>query len=134
MDKALLVGPDLEKGFELLQILDRAQVKVNVLLWAYLSEYEEWRLVVSGRQLDAMGSREAYKVLFDSMATAGFTLEETSPMMLLPMAHSLIKDLRRIYGKPAIAKRVFRSGVSIRIFKQLVGDYCVEEAYAYRIS
>ena len=63
MDNATLVGPDLEKGHELLQTLDRDNVKVNVLLWAYLSEYEDWRLVVAGRQLDDMGWRKAYRAL-----------------------------------------------------------------------
>jgi hypothetical protein len=91
-------------------------------------------LVVSGRQLDAMGSREAYALLFDSLAEAGFSVEETSPIMLLPMAHSFIKDLRRIYGKAKNGKRVFRSGITVRIFKQVIGDSWVEEAYAYHIS
>jgi hypothetical protein len=134
MDKATLVGPDIEMGYEFLQALDRANVKVNVLIWAYLSEYEDWRLVVAARQFDALGSRDAYRLLFDSLAAAGFTVRDAPTITVLPMAHSFIKELRRIYGKATNGKRVFRSGISVRIFKQLIGDHWVEEAYAYRIS
>ncbi|MBZ5724744.1 MAG: hypothetical protein LAP87_07075 [Acidobacteriia bacterium] len=59
MDKAALVNVELERGAELLDVLDRAHLKVNVALWAYLSEYEDWRLVVSARQFDALGPRDA---------------------------------------------------------------------------
>jgi hypothetical protein len=127
MDKATLVGPEIEKGQELLRVLDHAKVKVSVLLWAYLSEYEDWRLIVAGRQFDAMGSREGYRVLFDALASAGFTLADSSPIMMLPMSHAFIKDLRRIFGKT-------KSVEGMRFGLQLIGDRWVEEAYAYRIS
>jgi hypothetical protein len=123
----VVLGPDIGKGQELLQVLDRTKVKVNVLLWAYLSQYEDWRLVVSGRQFDAMGSREASSLLFGAIAAAGFTVYETPPILLLPMSHAFIKNLRRVFGKP--------KGVEgMRFGLQLFGDYWVEEAYAYRIS
>jgi hypothetical protein len=68
------------------------------------------------------------------VTAAGFTPEEKPPIMLLPMTDPLIKDLRRIYGKARNGNREFRAGISERIFKQLIGDRWVEEAYAYRIS
>jgi hypothetical protein len=54
MDKTLWVSIDLEKGSELLQTLDRAGLRVPVALWAHLAEYQDWRLILSARKLDAL--------------------------------------------------------------------------------
>jgi len=58
------------RGSELLDALERANLKVGVALWTYLSEYEDWRLVVSARQLDSLDLRDAYRLLHDSLAAA----------------------------------------------------------------
>lgn len=59
MAKAAMVSMDINRGSELLDILDRATLKVAVGVWIFLSEYEDWRLVVSGRQFDALDPRDA---------------------------------------------------------------------------
>ena len=53
--KTILVGPDIEKGAKILQILDDAGLRVSVALWAFLPDYEDWRLILSGRKFDAAG-------------------------------------------------------------------------------
>src|SRR5271157_3191242 len=50
LDKAVMVSIDISRGAELLNALELAKLKISVALWAYLSEYEDWRLVVSARQ------------------------------------------------------------------------------------
>ena len=52
MDKAAMVSVDIDKGTKLLEALEREKVKVAVAAWMYLSEYEDWRLVVAARQFD----------------------------------------------------------------------------------
>jgi len=47
MDKAAMVSLDIDRGSELLDALERANLRVGVALWTYLSEYEDWRLLVS---------------------------------------------------------------------------------------
>ena len=59
MDKAALVRVGIERGSELLDALDRANLKIVVARWVYLSEYEDWRLVVSARRFDALDLRDA---------------------------------------------------------------------------
>ena len=127
MDKAALVSVDLEKGSELLDALDRAKLKVSVALWVYLSEYEDWRSVVPARHFDALGLRDAYRRLHDSLADAGFTPEKSPPVMILPMSDSFIKELRRIFGKT-------KSAEGMRLGGQMLGDRFVQDAYVYRIS
>jgi hypothetical protein len=122
-----MVSIDIDRGAELLDVLDRTKLKVGVALWAFLSEYENWRLVVSARRLDSLGLRDAYGLLHDSLDAAGFTPRKTPPVMILPMADPFIKQLRRLFGK---AKDVEGK----RLGGQMIGDRFVEGAYVYRIS
>lgn len=127
MDKTALVAVDLERGSEILVLLDRANVKVNVALWVFLSEYEDWRLVVSGRRFDALSLRDAYRLLHDTLAAGGITVEKTPPVMILPMFDPFVKGLRRIFAKT-------KSVEGMRLGGQTIGDRFVEDAYVYRIA
>jgi hypothetical protein len=127
MDKAALVSMELVRGSELVDALDRAKMKVNVALWVVLPEYEDWRMVISSRQLDSLDLLEAYGVLFDALAPSGFTPETTPPIMILKMGDPFIKDLRRVFGKT-------KSVEGMRFGKQTIGDRFIEDGFAYRIS
>jgi len=127
MDKTAIVSIDIDRGSELLRILDRAKIHVAVALWMFSSEYEDWRLVVAGRQFDTIDLREAYRLINDSLAKAGFTPGRTPPIMILPMADAFIKSLRRIFGKA-------KSVEGLRLGGQMIGDRFVQDAYVYRVS
>ena len=127
MDKAALVNIDIQRGAEILDALDRANVRVSVALWAHLAEYEDWRLVLSARRFDAMDLGDAYGLLHNRMADVGLTVEKTPPILILPMSDPSIRDLRRIFGKA-------KSVEGMRLGGQMFGDRFVEDAYVYRIS
>jgi hypothetical protein len=127
MDKAALVSLDIGRGAELVAALERAKLKVSVALWACLSEYGDWRLVISSRQLDSLNLRDAYGLLYDALDPAGFTPEKTPPIMILPMTDPSIRELRRLFGKA-------KSVEGMRLGGQMFGDRFVEDAYVYRIS
>jgi hypothetical protein len=59
MDKAALVTIDLAKGTEWLKALDDSDLGINVALWVYLTEYENWRFALSSRRLDALQPSKA---------------------------------------------------------------------------
>jgi hypothetical protein len=115
MDKAAMVSIDVGKGAQLVEALELANLKLGVALWAYLSDYENWRLVVSARALDSLELRSAYGFVFDSLRSAGFTPENTPPIMILRMTDPFIKALRRRFGKTL-------SVDGMRLGGQLIGD------------
>jgi hypothetical protein len=123
----MVMSLDIDKGAAILEALDRAKVKVNVALWAFLSEYEDWRLVVSSRQFDASDLRSGYGLLHDSLAAAGFGVRTTPTIMILRAQDPFIRGLRRSYGKT-------KNVEGMRIGGQLFGDRFIEDAYVYRIS
>lgn len=127
MDKAALVSIDLEKGSELVEVLDQAGLRVQVGLWAYLAEYNDWRLILAARKLDSLGIREGYLHLYESLARGGFADANTISIMILPMSDPFIKGLRSIFGKT-------KSVEGMRLGGQLIGDRFIEDGFAYRIS
>jgi hypothetical protein len=127
MDKATMVSVDISKGSELVGALERAKVKVSVALWAFLSDYEDWRLIISSRQFDLPDLRNAYGLLRNALAPAGFGLRNTPVIMILPTKDPFVRDLRRIFGKT-------KSVEGMRIGGQLIGGRFLEDGYVYRIS
>ena len=127
MDKTATVSLDFARGSELIETLDRTKLKVDVALWAYLAEFEDWRLVIAARQFNPLGLRESYRLLHDSLVAAGFGRERTPTVMILPMADPLIRELRRMFAKT-------RSLEGMRLGGQLIGDRFVEDGYVYKIS
>lgn len=127
MDKTAMVSIEISRGSDLLDALDRAGVKIVVAVWTFLSEYEDWRLVVSSRQFDSPDPRDAYRLLHDSLATAGFTPKNTPAIMILPTTDPFIRELRRIFGKT-------KSVEGMRLGGEMIGGRFVQDAYVYRIS
>jgi len=122
-----MVSLDIERGAALLDALDRAKLKVGVALWVNLAEYDDWRLLVSARRFDSLDLRDAYGLLDDSLAAAGFTPRTTPPVMILPMADPFVRELRQLFAKT-------KSVEGMRLGGQLIGDRFVQDAYAYRIA
>ena len=127
MGQALLVNVDLDAGAEILRIMDKARVKVNVASWIVFDEYGDWRLLLSSRQLDAAGPGKASGMVFDALVAADFPVEKTPTILILPMTDSTVRTLRRIFSK---AKTV----EGMRLGGQQIGKRWVEDAYVYRIS
>jgi hypothetical protein len=129
MGQALLVNVDLDADAEILRIMDRAGAKVSVAAWIVFDEYGDWRLLLSSRQLDAAGpgKGKASGLVFDALVAADFPVEKTPTILILPMADSTVRTLRRIFSK---AKTV----EGMRLGGQQFGNRWVEDGYVYRVS
>ena len=127
MDKAALVSVDIERGRKVIEILDRAKLQPAVALWAYLPEYEDWRLVLSARHFDSPDPRGAYRRLYQLLEDGGLTPDRTPPLMILPTADPFVKELRRVFGKA-------KSVDGMRLGGQMIGPRFVDDAYVYTIS
>jgi hypothetical protein len=125
--KALLVNLDLDAGLTVLRALDTSEVSVNVALWAFLPEYEDWRLILASRQFDAAGIREGYGMIRRALDAAGISVDRTPTLTIMPMNTAFIRDLRRSFRKS-------KSVDGMRLGGQTFGDRYVEDAYVYRIS
>ena len=127
MGQSLLVSVDLDKGSEILRILDEAGLRVSVALWALLEEYNDWRLVLASRRLDQGTQMEAYGLVNDALRAAGFLVEDKPSLVILPMTDPTVRTLRRIFSKTSAV-------AGMRLGGQQIGKRWIEDAYVYRIS
>jgi predicted metallo-beta-lactamase superfamily hydrolase len=123
----ILVAPEIETGKKIVQALDDAKLKIDVAMWAVLVEYGDWRLILASRRLAAKDMREAYSTLHEALDKAGFTIRQTSSIMILGMKDKFIRELRREFGKTDDAEGMRLGGYTF-------ADRHIEDAYVYRIS
>jgi hypothetical protein len=127
MDNAAIISVDIEKGSEIVSILEQAKIKIIVAAWMHLAEYGDWRLVISARQFDLPDPRHAYRLLDELLATAGFARRMTPTVFILPTTDPFIRAIRRAYGKTGQVE-------GLRLSGQLLADRFVEDSYLYRIA
>jgi hypothetical protein len=127
MDKTALVNIDVSLGEEVLKALDAARIETNVALWAWLSEYEDWRFVLASRTLDREGLRRGYEMVNRATDAAGIAINRAPSILILKMTDPFIRELRRIFGKGASVN-------GMRLGGQSIGNRFVQEAYVYRIA
>jgi len=125
--KKQLVSMKVSEGGRLLQALDSSEYPVNSALW-FLSEDEEWRLILATPLVDSEGPRSAYENLQRFLSTSSpdydITLEEVS---LLSPRHALFEVFRRaIVTGPGVSE--------IRFTESSVDNLFIEDALVYRIA
>ena len=127
MDKATLVGFDLEAGRELLRRLDQTEFKVVAALWLYLPEFGEWRLWIASPVVDEEGIEGAYRriqaILLKNSKRIPIDLAQITAVS---PKDPFIRGLRRAFGKTASVE-------GMRLGGQPIGDRFIVEAYVYRI-
>jgi len=127
MAQALLVNIDIDRVAEILRILDAAGLKIGIAMWALLGEYNDWRLLIASRRLDAVSQREAYGLVFDALRAADFPIEHEPSFVILPMTDPAVRELRRMFGKAETVE-------GMRLGGQQIGKRWIESAYVYRVS
>ena len=127
MGQALSVNIDLERGAEILRILDKADLQVSVALWILLEDYKNWRLLLASRKFDNAGPLEAHGLANDALRAAGFQIESKPSVLILTMTDPFIRALRRYFGKT-------KNVEGMRLGGQQIGNRWVEDAYVYRIT
>jgi hypothetical protein len=127
MAEALLVNIDIPVGWEVINALDAAGINVNVALWAWLSAYEDWRLLIASRKLDKEDAIRRYLVVNAATDAAGIGTERAPTKMILSMTDPFIRELRHLFGKSGSVEGMRLSG-------QRIGDRYVRDSYVYRVK
>jgi len=120
-----LVNIDLDRGAEVLKVLDSTDLGIKVALWLFSPDHDDWFLVLASRQLD--GSKHSYGVVNQALVKAGYAIEKAPPLWIMPMNDPFIRGLRKTFGK---AKNV----EGMRLGLQTIGNWFIEDAFVYRIS
>lgn len=127
MYQTALLSVDLERGEEVLKILDDAGLHLDVALWVSTSHHEDWRMAVSAKSFSDLGVDEGRRLLNETLITAGFPLQKKPEMMVFGWKDPFIRDLRRHYAKMKDVEGLRPGGL-------VFGDRFVQDGYIYRIS
>ena len=124
MDKATLVGVDVDAGAKIIKALDDTQLKVNVAMWVVSPDYDDWRLVLASSALDQNQPLKAYEKVTQVLQNNHIHMRP--PILILPMRDTFIGDLRKNFGKTGHVD-------GMRLGGQSFGNRFISDAYVYRI-
>jgi hypothetical protein len=126
MDTFALVSFDIENGNSVIEALDRDGKNPNVALWAKLSDYGDWRLVIASEHLDQPSSMPGYEGINEATRKAGISYRKRPTIYWRPMDTPFIKALRQRFSSAD-------DTYGMRLGGQLFGDQYLEDAFVYRI-
>ena len=92
-----------------------------------LAEYDDWRLLLASRRLDAADPTGAYGLVHDALEREGILLEHTPTLLILKTTDPFTKDLRRTFGKT-------RNVDGMRLGGQMFGDRFIQDGLVLRIG
>lgn len=128
MVKAILVDRDIQEGRMLVEALDRSKFILDGALWFYMSNSDEWRLLLVSPLVDRIGPKKAYTVvqsaIEDMPPDFGISLNRIS---VLSPKNNLIRLL-------SITLRTGRGISGIRFTRNTINGVFIEDAYIYRLD
>ena len=128
MDKPVLVEKDFADGVKLIQNLEKNGLEIHSALWYYLTESEQWTLIIATPMVENNGLRETYKliqaVINQNKEDYDFSLENIS---LRTPKDKLIQTLGR-------AIKTGKEISGIRFTGNTINNVYIKDAYIYRIQ
>ena len=125
MAQATLVGPDLQVGREIVEVLEAAGIKLGVAMYMISSDYGDWRLALASPSLDQNDKLKAYKRVLDPLR--GMSRNAMPQLVVFPMKDPMVRDLRKIFANAGDV-------TGMRLGGQVFGKHLIEDAYVYRIQ
>lgn len=131
MGNEILVSSDLNQemidaGKSLLENLDKKNASINSAMWFYISEDEEWKLLLTSKLITNKGPKYLY-TLIDSINSK---IEKQIPLNFILISspeNPLIKTLCTAISTG--------NGISgIRFSKNYINGQMIEDSYIYRMT
>jgi len=127
MAKAGLVDIDLKRAGRAVSALETSGYPLAAALWVHFPEYEDWRLVLASKKLDALDPGEAYLRVNRTLDAAGLTVWDAPSVFIMKTTDPFVRALRKVFGKAASVQ-------GMRLGGQTWGDRYIEDAYALKIA
>lgn len=127
MDKAVLVGVDIEGGKQLLNAMDAAGMDVRAAFWYYEEEPERWRLYVATPLVDSDGPRAVYgcvRSLLDQLPSVSLSLAD-------------MKVISPRDGKVTILRTAYQTGpriADLSVKSSTINGVYTAGIYLYRMN
>jgi hypothetical protein len=127
MDKTALVRFDIENGQLVIDAMEKAGISPEVVLWAVLPEYEDWRLVIASKHVNRYSPDGGYGAINAAIRNANIPFYSAPTIFLRDLNDPFIQALRSIFGHAS-------STYGMRLGGQRFGNQYVDDAFVYRIQ
>ncbi len=124
--KEALTDEMIKAGASVVESLDRRKFPVDAALWFYLSNQNQWRLLLATPEVHLEGPRKTYKRVLQTLRNAavhGVSLEDVA---VVDTRDPLVQLFRA-------AIRTDRSVGGIRFSRNTINGQFIEDAYIYRM-
>ena len=123
-----MVDSDIKDGERLIKALDESQFEVRAAMWFYMTDSDEWLLLIASPYVEENGPKKSYNFIQKELAKftppSEISLKNIS---VLSPNHDLISLLR-------IAIRTGPGISGIRYTRNVVNNRLIEDAYIYRMQ
>jgi len=126
MDKPVLVNSDMEAGERLVRDLDKAGLTVTAALWFYMSDSDEWRLMLAMPVVDEKGPKVAYEQIQAQLESLGQHELSLQNISVVSPGDDLIKLL-------GLAINTGSNIAHMRFTRNIINGVFIEDAYVYRL-
>jgi hypothetical protein len=117
----------IKAGASVLENLDRRHFLIDAALWLYLSNQNQWRLLLATPEVHLEGPRKAYKRLLQALrnsAVHGVSLDDVA---VVDSGDPFVQLLQS-------AIRTDRAMSGIRFTRNTINGQFIEDAYIYRMA
>jgi hypothetical protein len=127
MAKETLVEEYITDGVNLINELETGNIQVQAALWFYLTEPEEWRLLIATPIFDEEGSTNTYRRLFDLIRDKNITISfPLSRITVISPNDPMVRLLRNVISTGGGISRV-------RFQNNVIDNQLIEDALIYKV-
>lgn len=127
MVKETLVEEYIIDGINLINELETNNIHVQAALWFYLTEPEEWRLLIATAIFDEEGSTNTYRRLFDLIRNRNITISfPLSRITVISPNDPMVRLLRNAISTGGGISR-------IRFQNNVINNQLIEDALIYKM-
>lgn len=127
--KESLTDAMIHAGAEITKKLDELRWPVLASLWLYLSEGNQWKLVLASPRVTSDGPKKSYETIQSALA---MTPAAEGTLMLSDIGVTDLKDQLIVLLHMAISTGPTVG--SIRFTRNVINGHFIEDAYIYRVS
>lgn len=128
MDKTLLVDKDIEDGKRLVEALDISGFPVTSALWFYLTDSDEWRLLLASPWMVEKGPKKTYALIQSVIA------ESEPPLSILLKRISVMNPENKLIQLLRTAITTEHELSEIRFTRNTINNIFIEDALIYRLT
>lgn len=114
-------------GAELTRKLDEAKWPVTASFWYFVSDDNQWKLIVASPKLESEGPKQSYEAISDALSTLRKYFDGLDFISVVAPGNDVVQTLSLALNTgPAIA--------GIRFSKNMINGHYIDDAYVYRIT